>query len=228
MSGGGKRRREKCSHSKEELGNGDSPPVEGVQAIRAAVSEQLRPCLFAKDECYSPTKHWGELQHIGDMIHLTASGLLFNPPVSDKGLYDMLEDDSKDNMCAGDEVAGLDLFALVNAVPVEPSEIGNVKAMEEKTENPVSDDGDREGKEIVCETGHELDSRSIIYRVLSREVLQLAGVEERGGSVCGGHGGRGKRGSRRPQSRTKDCRRVESEVVRRKCPPKTVSSKPRF
>ena len=61
----------------------------------------------------------------------------------------MLEDDGYEDVLAGDQIARLDFFALVDPVFVQPLPFGDVENVEEPAQNPVGNDRDSKGEDVV-------------------------------------------------------------------------------
>lgn len=121
------------------------------------------------------------MEHVGDVVDLSSGGLHLDPPYPEGCLDRVLEENSPDYLHARDEVAGLDLRAVVNAVLVEPPPSGDVEEVEYEAEPPVCDYGDSEGEEVVREPVEDCGARSVVEGRVGREVVQLVGVEERRG-----------------------------------------------
>ena len=91
------------------------------------------------------------MEHVADMVDLSTSRLLLHPPVAKNSLYDLLKYDCLHDLGPCDEVARLDLCALVDAIFVKPFPLGDVENVEEDAESPVSNDRDCESEKMVVD-----------------------------------------------------------------------------
>lgn len=137
----------------------------------ALFCQELGAVLFAEDALHGRRHEGGHIEHVGDMVDFSAGRLHLDPPYAESRLDRVLQENGPDNLHARDEVAGLDLRAVMDAVLVEPPPSGDIEEVEHEAEPPVCDYRDGEGEEVVREPVEDRGTRDVVEWRVGREVV---------------------------------------------------------